>query len=102
MLLKIQTEKEGDTLKVTLSGEFDMGAVAAFRRTVEDDPQPWQRVVIEMSDLAFMDSSGLQELVRLNDRAREQGREVVVAQPSLPVTRLLELTGLEPHFTIRD
>ena len=102
MLLKIQTETDGDTLNVTLSGEFDMGAVAVFRRTVEDQAEPWRRAVIDMSDLAFMDSSGLQELVRLNNRARERGLEVVVARPSLPVTRLLELTGLEHHFTIRD
>jgi anti-anti-sigma factor len=102
MLLKIDTETEGDTLRVTLSGEFDMSAVGTFRKTVEDHPMPWRTVVIDMSDLAFMDSSGLQELVRLENRARERGLEVVVARPSVPVMRLLELTGLEQHFTFRD
>ena len=102
MLLKIDTETEGDTLLVTLSGEFDMSAVATFRKTVEEHAEPWRRVVLDMSDLAFMDSSGLQELVRLENRARERGLEVVVARPSVPVMRLLELTGLEAHFTFRD
>jgi anti-anti-sigma factor len=100
MLLKIDTTTDGDTLNVTLSGEFDMGAVGTFRRAVEDEPEPWKRVVIDMSDLAFMDSSGLQELVRLDNRARERGLEVVIARPSMPVLRLLELTGLEQHFTL--
>jgi anti-anti-sigma factor len=49
-----------------------------------------------------MDSSGLQELVRLNNRAHEKNLEVVLVTPSAPVLRLLELTGLQPHFTIRD
>jgi anti-anti-sigma factor len=100
MLLRIDTETKGDTLEVALSGEFDMGAVPAFREAVEDDAKPWKRVVIDMSDLAFMDSSGLQELVRLDNRARERGHEVVIARPSMPVMRLLEMTGLEQHFTV--
>jgi len=49
-----------------------------------------------------MDSSGLQELVRLNNRAHERGFELVLTTPSPPVMRLLELTGLQSHFTIRD
>jgi anti-anti-sigma factor len=101
MLLKIDTETEGDTLNVTLAGEFDIGAVEQFRTTVEESAEPWRRVVIDMSDLAFMDSSGLQELVRLDNRARERGLEVIIAKPSLPVTRLLELTGLGAHFNVR-
>ena len=101
MLLKIDTQTDGDTLEVTLSGEFDMGSVGKFRDAVEDDSEAWKRVVIDMSDLAFMDSSGLQELVRLDNRARERGLEMIIAKPSVPVVRLLELTGLETHFNIR-
>ena len=102
MLLKIETAAEGDTLHVTLSGEFDMDGVSGFRKAVEDEPAPWQRAEIEMSDVVFMDSSGLQELVRLNNRARERGLDVVILRPSVPVTRLLELTGLDSQFTTRD
>ncbi len=102
MLLKIETEAEGDTLNVTLSGEFDLGAVAAFRKAVEDAPEPWQLTAVDMHDVVFMDSSGLQELLRLNNRARERGLELVLVRPSVPVMRLLELTGLESHFAIRD
>jgi anti-sigma B factor antagonist len=102
MLLNIHTEVDGDTLEVTLSGEFDMGSVAAFRAALEKTPEPWKRAVIEMSDVVFMDSSGLQELLRVNNRAREQDREVVLARPSVPVVRLLELTGLETHFATTD
>jgi anti-sigma B factor antagonist len=102
MLLKIDTEAEGDTLHVTLSGEFDMGAVAVFRTAVEEVPEPWRRAAIDMSDVVFMDSSGLQELLRFSNRARERGLDVVLVRPSVPVMRLLELTGLESHFAIRD
>jgi len=102
MLLKIDTEAEGSTLNVTLSGEFDMGGVAAFRAAVEDPPEPWKRVAIAMHDVVFMDSSGLQELLRLHNRARVRDLEVVLVRPSVPVMTLLELTGLESHFSIRE
>jgi anti-sigma B factor antagonist len=102
MLLNIDTEAEGDTLNVTLSGDFDMGSVADFRSEIEEKAEPWTRAMIDMHDVVFMDSSGLQELLRLNNRAREQGHEVVLVRISVPVRRLLALTGLESHFTIGD
>jgi len=102
MPFEIDTEIEGDTLRVALSGELDMGTVPQFRDAVEDESAPWRTIAIDASDLAFMDSSGLQELVRLNNLARERQLELVLVRPSLPVVRLLELTGLEQHFTVRD
>jgi anti-anti-sigma factor len=102
MLLRIDTQSEGDTLTVKLSGEFDLGSISDFREAVEGAAEPWQRAEIDLRDLVFMDSSGLQELVRLNNRAHEKKLEVVLVRPSAPVMRLLELTGLQSHFTIGD
>jgi anti-sigma B factor antagonist len=102
MLLRIETNVEGDTLTVKLGGEFDMGSIGRFREVVEAAEEPWQRAEIDLRDVVFMDSSGLQELVRLNNRAHERNLEVVLTRPSAPVMRLLELTGLQSHFTIRD
>ena len=102
MLLRIDTNVEGDTLTIRLSGEFDMGSIGDFRAALEGAPEPWQRATVDLRDVVFMDSSGLQELVRLNNRAHERGFELVLTTPSPPVMRLLELTGLQSHFTIRD
>jgi anti-sigma B factor antagonist len=102
MLLKIETEMDVDTLRVTLAGEFDGASVDAFRAAVQQTPLPWERVAIDLRDLVFMDSSGLHELVRLNERARQLGLEVTLVRPSQPVMRLLELTGLEAEFAVRD
>jgi len=102
MQLQIEKEIVGESLNVTLTGAFDMEAVPAFRKTVEGDVGHWQRVVIDLSDVDFMDSSGLQELVRLQDQARDLGWEMELAQPSVAVRRLFELTGLQTHFTLRD
>ena len=52
--------------------------------------------------MAFMDSSGLQELLHFQERVREMGRELVLSHPSVAVLRLLELTGVDSHFTVRE
>ena len=100
--MRIHTEIDGDTLQVGLEGEFDMGGVATFRIALDKAPEPWQRVVIDLEEITFMDSSGLQELLHLNDAVRERGRELVLAHPSVPVLRLLELTGVDSHFIVRE
>ena len=102
MLLKIDTNLEEDTLAVKLVGEFDMGSIGEFRAALEGASEQWRCAEIDLRDLVFMDSSGLQELVRLNNRAHERNLEVVLIKPSAPVMRLLELTGLQSHFTIRE
>ena len=101
MLLKIDTQTDGDTLRARLAGEFDLNSVAAFREQIEDAPTPWRHVEIDLGDIVFMDSSGLQALVSLNNRARERGLDVTLVRPSHPVTRLLALTGLEDQFAVR-
>jgi anti-sigma B factor antagonist len=100
--LRIHSEIDGDTLRVALVGEFDMGEVAAFRTAVDEAHEPWRRLVVELGDVVFIDSSGLQELLSLDDRLRERGLEMSLAKPSVPVLRLLELTGLDSHFAVRE
>ena len=102
MLLKIETKTDGDTLRVRLAGEFDLTAIDDFRSQVENAPIDWQQAEIDLRDVVFMDSSGLQALVSLNNRARERGRAITLVSPSEPVVRLLALTGLDAQFTVRD
>ena len=100
--MRITTNIDGDALRLTLAGEFDMGEVAYFRKAVQEPEDRWQRVVIEMSDVAFMDSSGLQELLHFQERVKEMGRELVLSRPSVAVLRLLELTGVDSLFTVHE
>jgi len=102
MLLKIDTRVERDTLRVTLAGEFDLSSINAFRDAVEGEETPWKHAEIDLSDVVFMDSSGLQALVALNNRAQERGFDVTLVRTSEPVARLLELTGLTSQFAQGD
>ena len=75
-------------------GELDAYTVAAFRDTLTDlSSQP--RVVIDLSDVPFMDSAGLGALIGGIRRARENGGEVAVACSRPTLTCLLHTTGFD-------
>ncbi len=59
-------------------------------------------VVIDLTEVTFIDSSGLRSLLSASRRAGERGTEVVLRSPSAAVRRLLEITGTEAQFRIED
>jgi anti-sigma B factor antagonist len=85
------SEPEPGRFVVGFSGELDIVSVEAIEPQVEDLlVRPATRVDLDLTDLAFMDSSGLAVLVRL---ANQFGPlRVSGARPLL--RRVIEVTGL--------
>ncbi len=57
-------------------------------------------IVIDMSSVTFMDSSGLRVLIDLRQRIGTGPHELVLRSPSDSVLRLLKVAGLDDHFTL--
>jgi anti-anti-sigma factor len=92
--LEISSEVLGDATTVRLQGELDLASahVMEERLTAIEEQRP-ARVVIDLGDLAFIDSSGLRVLLLADTRARERGFELVLAPGPEPVQRVFEMTG---------
>jgi anti-sigma B factor antagonist len=75
-------------------GELDAYTVAAFRDAL-GGLATHPRVVIDLSEVPFMDSAGLGALIGGIRRAREHGGEVAVACSRPTLTRLLHTTGFD-------
>ena len=58
-------------------------------------------IVLDLSETSFLDSSGLRAILTLQGRVDDDRGELALGNPSEPVLRLLEITGLTEHFTIR-
>ena len=57
-------------------------------------------VVLDLSNLTFIDSTGLSELVRVNETLTSSGRALVLRNVPARAMQLLELTRLDETFTI--
>jgi anti-anti-sigma factor len=81
-------------LTVEACGELD-GATASSMRSVLDAAvaAPARCVVVDLSAVEFMDCSSLRPLRFAARSLRAQGRDLVLRCPSVPVRRLLDITG---------
>jgi anti-sigma B factor antagonist len=84
-----------------LSGELDVASSGALEQAVEE-VSDYDRLVIDLSDLEFMDSTGLSVLVAAHQQALTAGHEFCVVQGPAQVQRLLALTGLEQRLTVAE
>jgi anti-sigma B factor antagonist len=57
-------------------------------------------IVIDLTEVTFIDSSGLRSLLGASRRAGERSGTVVLRSPSTSVRRLLEITGTTTQFRI--
>jgi anti-sigma B factor antagonist len=82
----------------SISGEIDASTVPRLVDAFERLPEHDGAVVLDLQEVSFIDSSGLRVFISLVERAGEDGRTVVLANPSNSVLRLLEITGLAGMF----
>jgi anti-sigma B factor antagonist len=89
---------DGGTRVVTLRGELDAHDAPALRTTfaeaLEDAPaQPL--VVLDLTQVTFLDSTALGCIVGLLRRIGEAEGELRVVLPGAPTVRIFEITGLD-------
>ncbi len=80
--------------EIDLAGGPLLDQVIAAREGVGED------VVIEMSAVTFVDSSGLRSLIAASQRAAAGGRRVRLVAPSAVLVRLLDITATTSMFDI--
>lgn len=83
---------------VGLVGELDLAGVpeaTAALVPVDGD------LVVDCSALTFLDAAGLGVLVGASGACEAAGADLIVVDPAPCVTRVLGLTGLDQHFSIR-
>jgi len=84
---------------VALHGELDVASADGLANSLVE--LAGSTVVVDLSDLTFMDSCGIGALVRARNRIRDGGLgELVLTRPGAIVRRALEIVGL--HAWIID
>ena len=102
-ILDVRTEDRNGLVHMALVGELDLSSVAKvqeeLRRIEADSPAT---LVVDLSKLSFLDSTGLRCIVTADERAREQGRRIVIVRGPDAVQRVFAITRLEERLEIVD
>ncbi len=95
----MQIIDEGSWMQVVLSGELTMEVIEDLKLEFEEIfERPWQVLAAEVSQVRFMDSSGIGFLTALNNRSHQENRIFCLLSPSQQVAKTLKLVNLWDLF----
>jgi anti-sigma B factor antagonist len=90
-----RTSRGESAVTLKLAGELDVDSVRALERVAERHLAAGRKVVtLDLSDLMFIDSTGLAAIVLVSRLCEREGRELSIIRGPRPVQRLFEITGL--------
>ncbi|HEY8314696.1 MAG TPA: STAS domain-containing protein [Candidatus Baltobacteraceae bacterium] len=87
---------------IAITGELDLSNCDAVRARLDEVGLIATRVILDLQDLDFIDSTGLSTVVRLGKQVKERGGQlaVVVTKPS--IRKLFSITALDKRFAISE
>lgn len=104
MNMKTNTRQTGEVTIVDISGRISLGQEsAALRDLVRDLLKNGQRkIVLNLADVDYIDSSGLGTLVAAVSTARREGGDIKLVNLTDKVDDLMQVTRLYTVFEIAD
>jgi anti-anti-sigma factor len=95
----IESVREEDGARLTLSGELDIATVPRVEAAVDATLTAGVRTLtIDLSELGFVDSSGLRMFIVLDQRAAEEGWTLRLTRPREQVMTVFRVSGVEQNL----
>jgi anti-anti-sigma factor len=103
-LAHVEIDQRDDVVVARLTGELDISvAESTGRKIAEAVPSSARGVVVDMSGLEFMDSSGVSMLFSLARQVGSHRQQLVVVAPEgRPVSRVLEIVEFDRAAPVRE
>ncbi len=102
-ILEVDSQERNGLVHISLRGELDLSTVGKVDEELQSVEGSGPNVlVLDLSTLTFLDSTGLRCVVRADERARDEGRRLVVVKGPEAVQRVFEITRLEERLEIVD
>ena len=95
---------EGEFLILTLEGDLigEDNGLDIVEKANESIESGINKCIVDISDLRYINSSGIGVLITLLTKFRNKGGEVVLVNPSESVKKLLIITKLNAIFTVKE
>jgi anti-sigma B factor antagonist len=98
--MRIDTSFHDGVSRLAISGDVDLATADELREAGEKAlTDACSTLRIDLSGVSFMDSTGLSALVAINNAARHN-HTVVLDDPTPPVRRILQVSGLDQVLRI--
>lgn len=99
--MKAATRQQSGVTIVDVSGDIDMGTSPGLRKLLLDSLSKTARLVVNMGEVRYIDSSGIASLVEVLMKARNNQKRLVLFGLNKTVQEVLQLTRLTTVFEIR-
>jgi anti-sigma B factor antagonist len=94
--LTLRSQREGDVHTIALSGEMDLSnAVDVERELMHVESTDAPTILIDLSSLTFLDSTGIRLLIAADARSRADSCRLRVTRPPAAVFRVLCIAGID-------
>lgn len=99
---QVTYETRGETLVVHVGGEIDHHSAVSVRTGIDEEiaSQRPKKVMLELSRVDFMDSSGLGLIMGRYALVKQYGGTLAVLDPSPAVVKIIKLAGMERMVSI--
>ena len=100
----VRIEREDKTVVAVLTGEVDMSNAASVRLQIAESVTPDDdALVVDLSDLSFIDSAGLHTLIELGTVLDERRQQLLLCLPQgSTIRRAIEIIGLPRAISIHS
>jgi anti-sigma B factor antagonist len=93
--LSIQRNDEAEGVVLTLCGELDLATAPGLEQRLQEIlAAPPRRLLLDLSELTFVDSAGVSVLIRAKKEAEGNGCQMVLRRPTAQLHRVFALVGL--------
>jgi anti-sigma B factor antagonist len=96
------SHRDGSAVTVSASGELDLGTAPALDAELRRAAPGSTDIVVDLRDLAFIDSAGVHVLLRWAGESARRGREFRVIPGSERVRLVFAMTGVLQTLGIED
>ncbi len=101
--LRVTVRATDDPPTIVLHGELDPHTAPLLERALSDLQSGGAGdVVLDLSGLEFMDSSGLRVVISAHKDLEAAGAKLTLRHPTATIGRLLDVTNLRSHLRVED
>ena len=98
--MKVTLDKNGSTMKVSVSGRLDTTTAPELEKALGSQLEGIESLTLDFTELAYISSAGLRVLLALQKTMNRQG-QMVVTHVNDNIMEVFDVTGFVDMLTIR-